>query len=54
MKYNLSEVENTLLIVANDNEQVRKIIKELLLRNGIPFRTEGKMDDQRYVLRLQV
>ena len=34
MKYNLSEVENALLIVDNDNEQVRKIINELLLRNG--------------------
>jgi len=34
MKYNLSEIENALLILSNDNEQVRKIIKELLLRNG--------------------
>jgi hypothetical protein len=47
MKYNLSEVENALLILANDNEQVQKIINELL------FRTEGETDDDRYLLRLQ-
>jgi inorganic triphosphatase YgiF len=42
MKYNnLAEVENALLILTNDNEQVRKMINELLLRNG--FLSEQKM-----------
>jgi CYTH domain len=42
MKYNLSEVENALLILANDNEQVQKIINELLLRNGYISEQKGK------------
>ena len=42
MKYNLSEVENALLILANDNEQVRKIINELLLRNGYLSEQKGR------------
>jgi inorganic triphosphatase YgiF len=42
MKYNLSEVENALLILSNDNEEVRKIIKELLLRNGYLSEQKGR------------
>jgi uncharacterized protein YjbK len=42
MKYNLSEVENALLILANDNEQVQKIINELLLRNGYTSEHKGR------------
>jgi hypothetical protein len=53
MKYNLSEVENALLILTNDNEQVRKMINELLLRNGFLSEQKGETDNDRYVLRLQ-
>jgi len=42
MKYNLSEVENALLILANDNEQVLKMINELLLRNGFLCEKKGR------------
>jgi CYTH domain-containing protein len=42
MKYNLSEVENALLILANDNEQVLKMINDLLLRNGFLCEKKGR------------
>ena len=42
MKHNLSEVENALLILTNNNEQVRNMINELLLRNGFLSEQKGR------------